>query len=264
MTDVCYLDYKPTSFTPSNMRLSAKQNAMQLSVRDVARILSVKETTIYRWIKEAALPGYRVNNQYRFNRSELFEWATANKIEISAELFAESEEYSERFGSLSDALAAGGVFYQLPAHDKASALRAVVNCMALPEKINREFLFNILLAREALASTGVGDGIAFPHVRNPIVLQVSQALITLSFLENPVDFDAIDGKPVYCLFTIVSPTVRTHLHLLSQLSFALRDAAFNAAVRRRASREVIFEHLNRIDKEMAGFIKIPLEPDGDQ
>ena len=44
--------------------------------------------------------------------------------------------------------------------------------LALPEEVDREFLFQALLARETLASTGVGDGIAIPHLRNPIVLHL--------------------------------------------------------------------------------------------
>src|SRR5438034_985186 len=62
--------------------------------------------------------------------------------------------------------------------------------------------------REALQSTGVGDGIAIPHVRNPIVLHVSRPMITLCFLERPIDFGALDGKPVHVLFSLISPTVR--------------------------------------------------------
>ncbi len=224
---------------------------MQLTVRDVARILSVNETTVYRWIKEAALPGYRVNNQYRFNRAELFEWATAHQVKVSADLFTESADDAEQFGTLSDALTAGGIAYNLPGTDKASALRSVVQDMPLPDQVHRDFLLEILLAREALASTGIGDGIALPHVRNPIVLRVPQPVIRLCFLAQPVDFDAIDGQPVYCLFTIISPTVRFHLHLLSQISFALRDPAFKAAIEKRAPQEELFGHLQRIDRELS-------------
>ena len=59
----------------------------------------------------------------------------------------------------------------------------------------REFLYQILLARESLGSTGIGDGVAIPHVRNPVVLHVSEPVVTLSFLETPIDFHALDGKP---------------------------------------------------------------------
>jgi len=52
---------------------------MQLTVRDVAKLLAVNEKTVYRWVQQSSLPGYRVNNQYRFNRAELLEWATPTR-----------------------------------------------------------------------------------------------------------------------------------------------------------------------------------------
>jgi PTS system nitrogen regulatory IIA component len=72
-------------------------------------------------------------------------------------------------------------------------------------------------------------------------------MVTLCFLERAVDFGALDGQPVTTLFTLISPTVRAHLHLLSRLGFALRDAAFKSAVTRQASREEILEALVRIE-----------------
>jgi PTS system nitrogen regulatory IIA component len=116
--------------------------------------------------------------------------------------------------------------------------------MSLPDDVDREFLYQVLLARESLGSTGIGDGIAIPHVRNPIVLHLSRPIVTLCFLEQPIDFGALDGQPVSTLFTLISPTVRAHLHLLSRLAFTLRDPRFNAAVRQQASREELFEALH--------------------
>ena len=73
-------------------------------------------------------------------------------------------------------------------------LRALVDVMRLPEGIDRELMFDFFVAREALGSTGVGDGIAIPHVlRNPVVLHVPSPVVTLCFLARAVDFAAIDG-----------------------------------------------------------------------
>jgi PTS system nitrogen regulatory IIA component len=80
-------------------------------------------------------------------------------------------------------------------------------------------------------------------VRNPIVLHLSRPTVTLCFLERAVDFGALDGQPVTTLFTLISPTVRAHLHLLSRLAFTLRDPKFKAALRNQASREEIFDAL---------------------
>ena len=85
----------------------------------------------------------------------------------------------------------------------------------------------MILARESLGSTGFGGGIAIPHVRNPIVLHIPRPMITLCFLETPIEFGAIDGMPVHTLFTLVSPTVRAHLHLLSRLTYGLRLPDFS-------------------------------------
>ena len=224
---------------------------MQLTVRDVAQLFAVNEKTVYRWLQQSSLPGYRVNNQYRFNRAELLEWATSHKIKVSVELFKEPESAAARLGSITDAIRAGGIHYRVSGTDKPSALRSIVENMQLPPEVDRQFLLDVLLAREALASTGIGEGIAIPHVRNPIVLHVPQPMITLCFMEKPVDFAAIDGQPVYCLFTIVSPTARAHLHLLSRLGFALRDTEFKTALKTQAPREDIMAHIQRIESTLS-------------
>ncbi|MCX5637009.1 MAG: PTS sugar transporter subunit IIA, partial [Planctomycetota bacterium] len=201
---------------------------MQLTVRDVSSLLSVSEKTVYRWIQRNSLPGYRVNHQYRFNRAELLEWATANKIKVSADLFSEPESQTAPPCGLLEAIKLGGIYYRVSAMDKKTALAGVVEMIHLPPQVDKEFLLNVLLAREALASTGIGDGIAIPHVRNPIVLHVPSPMISLCFLEQPIEFGAIDARPVYCLFTIISPSVRAHLNLLSRLGYALRDTDFKS------------------------------------
>ena len=142
---------------------------------------------------------------------------------------------------------AGGIFYRLAGTDKESVLRSVAEHMRLPEEVDRDFLLRVLLAREALASTGIGDGIAIPHVRNPIVLHVNRPMITLCFLEKPVEFGALDGKPVHALFSVISPTVRGHLHLLSRLAFAIRDTGFKDAIARQASHDEVFNEARRVE-----------------
>lgn len=224
---------------------------MQLTVRDVATLLNVSERTIYRWIKEKTIPAYRISEQYRFHRAELLEWATSRRIGVSAEIFRDADDASVRMPSLSEALLAGGIVYRLVGTDKESVLGAAVEAMHLPDEVDREQLLRVLVAREALASTGIGDGIAIPHVRNPIVLHVPRATITLCFLEKPVDFGALDGQPVHCLFTMVSPTVRAHLHLLSRLAFALRDPGFQGVIRRQGLRDEILAELRRVETSLA-------------
>ena len=216
---------------------------MQLSVKDVAKLLNVTDQTIYRWIKQESIPVYRINEQCRFNRAEILEWATSKRIPISIEALTEADSSKTQLPTLLDALKSGGVYYRIEGTDKATVLRNMVEVMRLPEEVDREFLCQVLLARETLGSTGVGDGIAIPHVRNPIVLHITKPTITLCFLEHPINFEAIDGEPVNVLFTLISPTVRAHLHLLSRLGYVLKNPEFKAAVKRQELRDVLLETL---------------------
>jgi nitrogen PTS system EIIA component len=222
--------------------MNAKRGGMQVGVREAARLLAVSEQTIYRWITAGRLPAYLINEQYRFNRAELLEWATAHKIDVAPGIFDEPEAGAVTIlPEVAEALDVGGIHYCVAGPDKSSVLKAVVDLMRLPDEVDRAFLHQVLLARESLGSTGVGDGIAIPHVRNPIVLHVPRPTVTLCFLEHPIDFDAIDGKPVDTLFTIVSPTVRAHLHILSRLVYTLRDPRLRGLLARRAARQEILD-----------------------
>jgi nitrogen PTS system EIIA component len=223
---------------------------MQLSIRDLTRLLNESESAILRWIKQGGLPAQWVGGQYRVNRAELLEWATANNVKVSLELFDHLEADAEPIPSLVEALEKGSIHYQLPGTTKELALRAMVQILPVPDGVDRELLVRLFLAREASASTAIGDGVAIPHVRNPIVLHVSQPAVTLAFLSTPVDFGALDGKPVHVLFSIISPTNRAHLQLLARLSFALHDADFRVAVIRRSPREQILLELRRVEAAM--------------
>ncbi len=211
---------------------------MQLTVKDAARLLQVSERTIYRWLSEGSIPSFRVQEQHRFNRVELLEWATSRRIPVSPEIFDEPEQ-AQPIPSLSEALERGGIHYRVLGDDRESVLRSVVALLHLPEEVDREFLYSVFLARERLGSTGVGDGIALPHVRSPVVLHVTRPEVCLCFLERPVDFGAIDGKPVSILFALVSPTVRAHLQLLSRLTFLLQNQALRAVLQRQGNRDEI-------------------------
>ena len=147
---------------------------MQLSVKDAATLLNVSDETIYKWVKQEEIPSHTVNEQVRFNRADLLEWATSRNMQVSPDLFTVNQPDKSRLPTLAEALKAGGVAYRVGGSDQPSVLRAIVDLLKLPAAVDREFLYQVLLARESLGSTGVGDGVAIPHVRNPVVLHVSE------------------------------------------------------------------------------------------
>lgn len=223
---------------------------MLMKASEVAAELNEQESTVLKWIKKDKLPATLVKGSYRINRVDLLEWATEHGIKVPPELFTAAEA-DIQLPSLSEALEAGGVHCGVPGDDRMSVLRSVVDLLDLPPQMEPDFLLQVLLAREALGTTAVGDGIAIPHVRNPILLQNKPSpAITLCFLENPIDFGALDGKPVRILFLLTSPTVRVHLHLLSRLAYALHDGRFRAVLNLACDPVGIVEAARRFEREL--------------
>jgi nitrogen PTS system EIIA component len=221
---------------------------MKLTVRDAARVLSVAESQIYRWVDDGEIPCYVVNHRPLFSPAELLEWATSRRLAVSPQLF-ESGDDDNGAGPprLAEALARGGIHRGVRGGDRDAVMKAVVERLPVPEEADREVLLQVLLAREALGSTAIGEGLAIPHVRTPLVFPGVPAAAALCFLETPVSFAAIDGRPVHTVFVLVSPTIRGHLQLLSRLSLALLDRGFKEAVLGRAPAEQILEQARRID-----------------
>lgn len=213
---------------------------MNLSVKDAARLLTVSEKTIYRWIKQEIVPVYKVHESYRFNRAELLDWATARRRGVAGDAFNEPEADSYPLPSLTDALETGGVFYRVEGKTREEALADAVSHLRVPEDIDLNHLAQMLITREQLAPTATGAGIAIPHPRSPGLLNVLRPTVTLCFLEEPVDFFALDGQPVSILFMIIAPNLRSHLHLLSRLSFVLHNQVFRDALFKEEGREKIF------------------------
>lgn len=223
---------------------------MRMNVSDAAALLKVSEKTIYRWLKQGILPVYRVNEQYRFSQAELLAWATSRRLNVPETLFHETLESTLPLSSLSQALQAGGIVYRMEGEDKEDALKQLAESARLPNAVDRDYLSRLLLAREALGSTGVGGGVALPQLVYPNSLHLSSKTVTLAFLEKPVPFDALDGRPVDCLLGLFSATLRGFYHLLNRIHYALRDAEIQEVLASRGSREQILAAFARLESEL--------------
>lgn len=223
---------------------------MQLTVSDVAKYLNISEKIVYQWIRQNKLPAFKINEQYRLNRAEVLEWATDQGINVSSDIFGYPEKDKTTILGLTNALKAGGIHFQVGGKDKNSVLKSAIDLMPLPKEMDKAFLLQVFMARESLGSTGIGDGIAIPHVRKPIVTHISQPIVTLCFLEHAIEFGSVDGRPVHTIFTMISPTISAHLNLLSRLTFALRQSVFAGVIARKASYEEILEVASMIDSSV--------------
>lgn len=127
--------------------------------------------------------------------------------------------------------------------DSGSKKRALEDISALlatiANNITTEEIFTSLLNRERLGSTGLGQGVAIPHGR---LENLDEPVAAFMSLATPIDFDAIDGKPVDLIFALLVPEEATdeHLALLAELAKMLSDTDFCNKLRSSTTSAALF------------------------
>lgn len=124
---------------------------------------------------------------------------------------------------------------------KEDVLAELVAALGQIENVgDQKSLIKILLEREKLGSTGIGQGIAIPHGKTDAV---NRLVAVLGISKGGVNFDALDGEPVYIFFLLVAPkdSAGPHLKALAQISRLLRDSYFCQLIRRCKTEQEVFD-----------------------
>lgn len=119
----------------------------------------------------------------------------------------------------------------LSASSKKKAFRAIAEEIAETIGGDADDLLNALMDRERIGTTGIGCGVAIPHIKVPNTERMYGVLVRL---EEPVDYDAIDGEPVDIIFMLLAPAeskTTQHLKMLAHISRFLKDEKTCAALR---------------------------------
>ena len=141
----------------------------------------------------------------------------------------------------------GGVFKNVEGTTPQEIYAKVCKMIDLPEGLSSEDVYNALCAREEVLSTAVGNGIALPHARSPIMKNESEQRICVVYLKNPIDMKAPDEREVFVMFILLAHNSQIHLKVLSSLASLFRDPKFKKALELRSDEAV----LASIIKELA-------------
>ncbi len=144
--------------------------------------------------------------------------------------------------NVSDFLAPAAVMTDVAAADKRQLLQELAHKAASMMPVSSDRVLSELVKREELGSTAMGGGMAIPHAR---MQQVDKPLGLLVRLKRPIDFDAVDSKPVDIVFLLLLPETPggEPLGALASISRKLRDPAIAAAVRGARDRAEIYRRL---------------------
>ncbi|RMF43756.1 MAG: helix-turn-helix domain-containing protein [Planctomycetota bacterium] len=224
--------------------------AMKLMIADVARAFGVTENTIGQWVRQRNLPVHEMNSQYRFDRAELIEWAATNQIPLKFDIFGSGNGGRSGRVSLARAIERGGVATNVTGDSPAEIFRHALEGMVGWTDPQFEEVVELIAARQCMGGTSVGDGIAIPHPRMPVVVPDGEPLLRTCYLAQPWDVGAPDGIPVEVLFILLTPTVHVHLQLLARLASILVDPDFRRLIKSRPDQTRLLAAVRALESGM--------------
>ena len=133
---------------------------------------------------------------------------------------------------------------------KKQALQEISAQAARLAGLDEREVFETLLQRERLGSTGIGEGIAIPHGKLP---HLERIFGLLARLEKPIDFEALDGEPVDILFLLLAPTTAgaDHLKALARVARMLRVPGIRERIRSARDGNALYAVLSDADEPKA-------------
>ena len=151
---------------------------------------------------------------------------------------------------LSDILNQNHVISDLKAKDKKGVLAELVDVIVSSDPtLDKNSLVKVLLERERLGSTGIGDGVAIPHGK---FQGLKHPIISIGRSRKGLDFDAMDGEAVFLFFLLVAPedSASIHLKALAKIAKIIKSRSFRNVLMQVPTREEIYQTIIQNDEQL--------------
>jgi PTS system nitrogen regulatory IIA component len=148
-----------------------------------------------------------------------------------------------------DILSEKSIVPELKARSKKQVLEELIDALRQDKpELDRDRLMAVLLERERLGSTGIGDGIAIPHGK---LKDIDQLMLSFGRSTEGVDFESMDGKPVHLVFLLVAPESCSGIHLraLAKIARLLKNGTVRKKLGNVTEREDIFAVIQQEDED---------------
>ncbi|RLB12224.1 MAG: PTS sugar transporter subunit IIA [Deltaproteobacteria bacterium] len=152
---------------------------------------------------------------------------------------------------LSEIIEQDDIIPELQAEDKAGVLEELAEVICRHEPLlNKKRLVQVLMDRERLGTTGIGDGIAIPHGKIDVL---KTPLLSFGRSKKGINYNAIDNKPVHLFFLLVAPENSSglHLHILARIARLLKNNKFKKGLMEADTEEEIYKIITEADKEIS-------------
>jgi nitrogen PTS system EIIA component len=207
-----------------------------LTTRELAEYVKLNEKTIIKMAQEGKLPGVKISNKWRFQLSAVDHYLQKSIVQSSDDELNVLIETADTVQPLSRLIDPAMIRLDSPAADKHAVLSGLAEVAEYAGLVqSRADLLDQLVKREKMLSTGIGQGVALPHPRNPHVGFISRPCVAFFRTATPIDFEATDGKPCDLFFLICAPNAYVHVRLLAKVAKFLHHPGSAASLRQAGS-----------------------------
>jgi len=219
-----------------------------MTLREIARYLKVSEKTIFRMVQSGDMPGVKVSSQWRFVRSVVDDWLSARMYASPKRGLLQVIGSAPQAIRLTRMITPDRVVSDIRPGTKRDILHKMVEAgVPFESRTARDTFLGELLLREEVVSTAIGNGVAFPHAREPGGFPISEPRVVLGICPQGADFGALDGMPTYVLAMPLANSEVEHLRVMAKLALVFRQKGVAQKVIAAAANATVMELLAELD-----------------
>ena len=227
-----------------------------MTLTEIAGYLKVSEKTVLRMLQSGQFPGVKVSNQWRFVRDLVDDWLSARMYAAPRQSLLDVVNTGAYVIPLTRLVSSRRIILDVKPGETGDVLKQLVAPLQgdhLVEDADR--YVQRLIAREEIVSTGIGGGLAIPHVREPQEEVVDTPCIVLGICREGTDFGALDGKPTYVFAMPCAACETAHLRLLARISLLFKKPGVLKEMTEARTKKAVLEILATTDRDLAAIAK---------
>lgn len=222
-----------------------------MTIKEVSSYLKLADRTILKMANMNQIPSVKIANQWRFMRSIIDDWLISRMKVLPGNDLLHLVSGPKELIQFEKIIQEKYVVMNLKAGSIEEILFELIKPLINEGHIEDEMDYlKKLLSREKLLSTGIGRGVAIPHLRNPGEQLVKQPAVVIGICRDGTDFNAIDGEKTYVFFLISTDSETLHVRIIAKLSRLFINGENIAKILDADSAQSVVDALLAIEKTL--------------
>ena len=215
-----------------------------MTLSEIAQYLKVSDKTILRMVGKGEIPGHKISSQWRFQRTAIDQWLTAKMQDRSDDDLVGVIQTAHKITPIVKLVSSDRIIMNLISGDKPAILKQLIQPLIDGDLLeDHEKFLQLLIDREEMGSTGIGDGVAVPHVREQEGCGIRETCMVLGLNRDGIDFDSLDGEPTHIFMLLCAGSAVVHLQLLAKSMLMLRQPTALTDFRRCLNKSEVMDLL---------------------